>query len=101
MTVQDEKEKELRNPKKTKNAEIFKVPAPSRLKAISTLGSLSSTSSAPKPTSAQLRGGFRRGRGRGLDGEVCVCFRMMKCVSVLVIEKRLKCSVVVAEREKM
>ena len=31
----------------------------------------------------------------------CMCFRMTKCVSVLMIEKRLKCFVVVAEMEKM
>ncbi|KAL8583033.1 hypothetical protein ACOMHN_051197 [Nucella lapillus] len=55
-----EKEKELRDPKKRgQKTDIFKVPAPSRLKAASSLGTLSSSSSAssfPKPSSAQLRG---------------------------------------------
>ncbi|XP_076453203.1 uncharacterized protein LOC143288510 isoform X2 [Babylonia areolata] len=55
--LKEKKEKELRDPKKRKqNADIFKVPAPSRLKAVSTVGTLSSTSSVPKPSSAQLRG---------------------------------------------
>ena len=31
----------------------------------------------------------------------CMCFRMTKCVSVLIVGKRLKCFVVVVEREKM
>lgn len=56
QSLKDEKEKELQNPTKAGNADIFKVPAPSRLKVISTLGSLSSTLATPKPTSAQLRG---------------------------------------------
>ncbi|KAK7475022.1 hypothetical protein BaRGS_00033703 [Batillaria attramentaria] len=54
--LREKKEKELLNPKKAPNADIFKVPAPSRLKPLSTLGTTSSASSVPKPTSAQLRG---------------------------------------------
>ncbi|KAK7088191.1 uncharacterized protein [Littorina saxatilis] len=58
-----EKEKELRSPKKSHNADIFKVPAPSRLKVVSSMGTLSSTASVPKPTSAQLRGMIHKVEG--------------------------------------
>lgn len=54
--LQEEKEKELQNPQKTQNVDFFKVPAPSRMKPVSTIGTSSSVASVPKPTSAQMRG---------------------------------------------
>ncbi|PVD32717.1 hypothetical protein C0Q70_08162 [Pomacea canaliculata] len=56
QVLKEEKEKELQNPQKAQNVDFFKVPAPSRMKPVSTIGTSSSVASVPKPTSAQMRG---------------------------------------------